>query len=360
MKIAIILGTRPEIIKFSPIIKYLIKTKHKFFVIHTGQHHSKNMTNIFFEELRIPQPNYNLKIGSGTHAEQVGRAMIEIEKILFMKKPEIVLVQGDTNSSLAGALTASKLNIPVGHVEAGLRSWDETMPEEKNRIVIDHISKFLFTPTKVSYENLIKESIDKGKIFVTGNTISDVVKENIQKAKSHKDILQRLNLTSKKYILVTLHRQENVDSKRNLANLCLALKMVNEKLGYTVLWPIHPRTAKKLMEYKINTSNGIIKINPVGFFEFLFLEMNAALIITDSGGVQEEACILNVPCITVRDNTERPETITVGSNVLAGSNPRKKLLILAQSALKSRKTWENPFGEGASKNIVDIIDNKVN
>ena len=354
MKIAIVLGTRPEIVKFSSVIKLLMARNRKFFVIHTGQHYSSNMTDIFFKELDLPNPDYNLNVGSGTGAEQVGKSIIKLEKIFADEKPDLVLVQGDTNSSLAGAITASKMNIKVGHIEAGLRSKDLVMPEEKNRIMIDHISQYLFVPTKDSYTNLVNENIEKSKIFITGNTIVDVIKENLKKAQKLGSI-SKFGLKHKDYILITLHRQENVDSKKKLENLCIALELINTELNYKLVWPIHPRTEKMLEQYKISTNQWIKKIPPQGFFDFLSLEANAALVVTDSGGVQEETCILGVPCITVRDNTERPETITAGSNILAGSRPGTKLVKLTKTSILNKKKWKHPFGQKASQKIIDAI-----
>ena len=355
MKIAIVLGTRPEIVKFSPVIKLLKARQRKFFVIHTGQHYSSNMTDVFFKELDLPNPKYNLDIGSGTGAEQIGKSLIKLEKIFANEKPDIVLVQGDTNSSLAGALTASKMNIKLGHIEAGLRSRDPVMPEEKNRIMIDHISQYLFAPTKESYANLVYENVEKNKIFITGNTIADVIQENLKKAKKFGSI-SKFDLKRKEYILITLHRQENVDSKKKLEDLCRAIELINIKLNYKLVWPIHPRTKKMLEQYKILTNKRIKTIPPQGFFDFLSLESNAALVITDSGGVQEEACILGVPCITVRDNTERPETINVGSNTLAGSKPGIKLVRLTKTGILNKKKWKHPFGKNVSQKIIKVID----
>jgi UDP-N-acetylglucosamine 2-epimerase (non-hydrolysing) len=226
MKIAIILGTRPEIIKMSPAIRECENQNLDYFILHTGQHYSYNLDKIFFDELELPAPKYNLDVGSGSHAEETGKMLIGIEKVLKEEKPNVVLVEGDTNTVLAGALAASKLHIKVGHVEAGLRSYDRTMPEEINRVLADHVSDYLFTPTEKAKENLSREGIDKSKIFVTGNTIVDAVYQNLEIAKRKVDILKKLNLNSKEYFLVTAHRQENVDVKERLKGILDGLKLV--------------------------------------------------------------------------------------------------------------------------------------
>jgi len=345
MKIAIILGTRPEIIKVSPIIKELEKRKLDYFVIHTNQHFSDNMDKIFFDELRLPQPKYNLNINSCSHSEMVGKMLIEMEKILLNEKPDVVFVQGDTNSVLAGALTSSKLGIKVGHIESGLRSFDREMPEEINRVITDHISDYLFAPTMEAKENLLKEGIDNEKIFVVGNTIVDVVYKNVKLCKKNNE----------KYFLITLHRPSNTDIKENLNKIIRGLKIVYRKYKIKMIFPIHPRTMKKIKEYKIKIPNFIETIEPVGYLKFLELQSNARLIFTDSGGIQEEACILGVPCITLRENTERPETIEVNSNFLSGIDSNK-MLFGCKKMLGCSKKWKNPFGDGKSaKRIINIL-----
>jgi UDP-N-acetylglucosamine 2-epimerase (non-hydrolysing) len=355
MKIAFVLGTRPEIIKLAPVIKECQKRKFNFFIIHTNQHYSENLDKIFFKELKLPLPKYNLNIGSGSHAYQVGAALIEIEKILIKEKPDLVLVQGDTNSTLAGALAAVKIGMKIAHIEAGLRSGDRQMPEEINRILVDHISDFLFTPTKEAQKNLIFEGINKDKIFVVGNTIVDSVIQNLSITKKRYKILNKLGLKPKQFFLLTLHRQENVDNKERLHNIFEALGDIYNKYNLPIIFPIHPRTDNRIKNFKIDIPEGIMKIEPVGFLDFLLLENNAKLIFTDSGGVQEEACILKVPCVTLRDTTERPETLKIKSNILADHN-KKKILKATEIMLKSPCKWVNPFGDGkASIKIIDII-----
>jgi len=355
MKIAIILGTRPEIIKMSPIVRECQKRRLQYFIIHTNQHYSFNLDRIFFKELNLPLPKYNLKVGSGTHGEQTGKMLIKIEEVLLKEKPDIVLVEGDTNTVLAGALAAVKIHIRVGHIEAGLRSYSEEMPEEINRVLVDHCSNLLFAPTKIAKDILIKEEIPKEKIFITGNTIVDAVSENLKIAQKKSKILKKLKINKNKYFLVTLHRQENVDNKERLKNILKGLESVSKNLNFPVIYPIHPRTFKMIKIFNLKIPQNIKIIEPIGFLDFLKLETNALLVLTDSGGVQEETCILKVPCVTLRDNTERPETLKVKSNILADSNPQK-IVKSVEKMLNSKREWKNPFGDGKSgRKILNII-----
>lgn len=367
MKIAIILGTRPEIIKMSPIIRECERRGLDYFIIHTGQHYSYNLDRIFFHQLQLPEPRYNLNVGSGSHAEETGKMLMKIESVLVKEKPDVVLVEGDTNTVLSGALAASKLYIScknnvtwckIGHVEAGLRSYDRRMPEEINRILTDHISDYLFAPTKHAENILLGEGLPREKIFVTGNTIVDAVKQNLKLAKKT-DVLEKLNVERKKYFLVTAHREENVDVEKRLRNILRGLELVHKEFGLSLIYPIHPRTEKRMREFKLKVSDGIRLIEPVGFLEFLRLEAEAKLVLTDSGGVEEETCILGVPCVTLRDSIDRPETLEVGSNFLAGVNPEKILDGVKEMVVK--RNWENPFGDGRSgKRIIDILEGQRN
>ncbi|HJH26813.1 MAG TPA: UDP-N-acetylglucosamine 2-epimerase (non-hydrolyzing) [Methanophagales archaeon] len=351
MKISIILGTRPEIIKMSPVIRELENQTLDYFILHTGQHYSYNLDKIFFEDLELPAAKYNLDVGSGSHAEETGKMLIGIEKVLKEEKPDVVLVEGDTNTVLAGALAATKLHIKVGHVEAGLRSYDRTMPEEINRVLADHVSDYLFAPTEKAKGNLLKEGIEEDKIFATGNTIVDAVYQNLEIAKRKVDILKKLNLNPEEYFLVTAHRQENVDVKERLKGILDGLKLVYNDFNLPIIYPIHPRTKKRIKKFGLEVPEGIRLIEPLGFLEFLQLEANAKLVLTDSGGVQEETCILKVPCATLRDSTERPETLEVGSNVLAGIN-QNKILEGVKIMLDRKRNWINPFGDGKAGNII--------
>jgi UDP-N-acetylglucosamine 2-epimerase (non-hydrolysing) len=354
MKIAIILGTRPEITKMAPLIKLYQQNRAGFFLLHTGQHYSYQMDRVFFEELKLPQPKYNLDVGSGSHAEQTGKILMGIEKILLQEKPDIVLVEGDTNSVLAGALAAAKLGIKVGHVEAGLRSYDRTMPEELNRLLTDHLADFLFAPTPKARDILLGEGIDEKKVFVTGNTIVDTVRQNLELAKSGKDVLNDLKLKPKQYFLVTLHRQENVDNAARFGSILQGLGRIAQKYKLPVVYPIHPRSRKMMDRFKLKPEN-LTLIEPLGFLEFLRLQSDARLLLTDSGGLQEEACILGVPCVTLRDNTERPETLEVGSNMLAGADA-ERILECAKIMLDKKDKRDNPFGDGkAAARIAKII-----
>lgn len=358
MKIAVILGTRPEIIKMAPVIKELARKRADYFVLHTGQHYSYEMDGLFFEQLELPSPAYNLEIGSGTHAGTTGRMLIEVEKVLLDEKPAVVLVEGDTNSILAGALAAVKLGIKVGHVEAGLRSWDRSMPEEINRVITDHISDYLFAPTSQAAALLAGEGIPEENTFVTGNTIVDAIHQNIELAGKKIDVLKDLNLRAKEYLLLTLHRQENVDNHERFASILDGIEQVSATLGIPVFYPVHPRSRKMMAEFGLNPENILIS-DPIDFLGFLQLESNARLIFTDSGGVQEEACILGVPCVTVRDNTERPETVKVGANVIAGTRA-ENIMEAAHMMLGRENNWESPFGDGrAAMRIIEILEGKL-
>lgn len=359
MKISVILGTRPEIIKMSPVIRECVNQDLDYFILHTGQHYSYNMDRIFFEQLQLPDAKYNLDAGSGTHAEQTGRILAGVEKILEKESPDVVLVEGDTNTVLAGALAASKLHIKVGHVEAGLRSYDRRMPEEINRILTDHCSDYLFAPTEKSLQTLLNENIPQEKIFVTGNTIVDAVHHNLGIADKEINVFNDLEIEPKNYLLATVHRQENVDNKPRLKNILAGLEKVSEESNLPVIYPVHPRARKMMDEFSLHT-DGIRLIEPLDFLKFLQLESQAKLVLTDSGGVQEETCIMGVPCVTLRDSTERPETLEAGSNILSGNDP-ERILESTRLMLARENGWINPFGEGTSgKKIVDILRNKEN
>ena len=355
MKISVILGTRPEIIKMSPIIRYLKDISLDFFILHTGQHYSYEMERIFFQELELPDADYNLEVGSGTHGQQTGKMLSGIEDVLLQEKPDVVLVQGDTNTVLAGALAAAKLGIKVGHVEAGLRSFDRSMPEEINRVVADHLSDYLFAPTVTAQQNLLQEGISSDNIFVCGNTVVDALFQNIGISESKLSVLDDLGLQKEGYFLVTAHRQENVDNEGRLNDIVNGLLDLHRQYDIPIIFSAHPRTINRLAEFDITLPEGIRIIEPPGYLEFLQLEKNAKLVLTDSGGVQEETCILRVPCVTLRNNTERPETIEVGSNILVGTNP-SKILNGVSMMLKQSRNWVNPFGDGkAAEKIVSAL-----
>ncbi|MCW3985548.1 MAG: UDP-N-acetylglucosamine 2-epimerase (non-hydrolyzing) [Candidatus Bathyarchaeota archaeon] len=358
MKISIVLGTRPEIIKFSPIIRECERLGLDYFVLHTGQHYSYNMDRVFFEQLELPEAEYNLDVGSGTHGEQTGRMLIGIERVLRREEPDCVLVEGDTNTVLAGALAASKLGVKVGHVEAGLRSYDREMPEEVNRVLADHCSDLLFVPTEKSRQILLGEGISEDKIFVTGNTVVDAVYQNLEISKRKDGIHNHFGVDDEGYFLVTVHRQENVDNEKRFRGILKGLELVQEEFGFKVVYPIHPRAKKQLRVFDVEV-NGVTFVEPLDYLEFLHLESNAKLVLTDSGGVQEEACILGVPCVTLRYNTERPETLEVGANVLAGTDPYE-IVDKTKLMLSGNNNWENPFGDGdAAERIVKVLKEKI-
>jgi UDP-N-acetylglucosamine 2-epimerase (non-hydrolysing) len=281
--------------------------------------------------------------------------LTQLEDILIEEKPNVIFVQGDTNTVMAGALAASKLGVKIAHIEAGLRSYDRTMPEEINRIVTDHISDYLFPPTPKAAKILLEEGIDRSKIFEVGNTIVDAVYQNLDIAKDKINVLKNLKLEKGKYFLLTMHRPSNVDSKENLESIIKALAEIAKEYQLPIIFPIHPRTKKQLDLFKMALPKGVREINPVGFLEMLQLERNAKLVLTDSGGIQEEACILKVPSVTLRENTERPETVEVGASMLAGHD-QEKIIEYSNIMITRKPVWENPFGNGdTGKNILDIL-----
>ena len=356
MKIGIIVGTRPEIIKMAPVIRECEERKIPYFIIHSNQHYSKEMDSIFFDELHLPAPHYNLGVGSGLHSNQTGNILIKMEPILLEEKPDVVLVQGDTNTVLAGALTASKLNIKVGHIEAGLRSYDRTMPEETNRIMTDHISEYLFA-VGPNQENILKsEGIDHSKIHTVGNTVSDSLFQNLEISAEKSTILSDLKLSAGEYFLVTAHRAANVDILSNLKELLHLFDEMHANYTGTFVWPIHPRTQAKLKEFEIELPSYLQLITPVGYLDFIQLQKHAKLILTDSGGIQEEACLLGVPSLTLRENTERPEAVEVGASELVGRDAVKAVRAAKQWLSRDNYSWDNPFGDGhVARAIIDII-----
>ncbi|MEM3370831.1 MAG: UDP-N-acetylglucosamine 2-epimerase (non-hydrolyzing) [Candidatus Woesearchaeota archaeon] len=353
MKVCIVLGTRPEIIKMAPVIRECIRRGIDYFVVHSGQHYSYNMDRLFFEQLELPDANYNLEVGSLPGYAQTAKIMEKVGPIFESERPDVVLVQGDTNTVAAGAIAARKLNIKVGHVEAGLRNYDERMPEELNRVLADHCSTYLFAPNILEKKLLRREGIPRERIFVTGNTIVDSVLQNVELA--DESILKDLGLEPGAYLLVTMHRQESVEFRDILKGMLEGVDAVQKHIGLPVVFPIHPRTKRKIEEFQLKIPEGVKVIEPVGFLDFLALEKNARLILTDSGGVQEEACILRVPCVTMRTSTERPETVEAGANMIGGTNP-EGILNAALEMLARNRNWKNPLGDGnAAKKIISII-----
>lgn len=350
MKVLSIIGARPQFIKCAPLSR-AIRKEHTEILVHTGQHYDSEMSDIFFKELNMPEPDYNLGVGSSSHGEQTGKMLIEIEKILIHEVPNIVFVYGDTNSTIAGALAASKLNIKVAHVEAGLRSFDRTMPEEINRILTDHISTLLFCPTETAVLNLNKEGITTG-VYNSGDLMIDALKYNLKIAEKKSAVLEYLGLKSNEYIVSTVHRAQNTDSFENLSSIVNALCSSD----ILIVFPVHPRTKKYLMRYGLwnKLCEKVKVIPPLGYLEMLKLMAHAKKILTDSGGVQKEAYILEVPCITMRENTEWIETVENGCNVLVGAdyeNIRNAIL-----NFEGDKVRENIFGQGdTAKRICEIL-----
>jgi len=351
VKIASIIGTRPNFIK-AALVSSEVRKEFKEVLIHTGQHYDYEMDKIFFDELNIPTPDYHLGVGSGSHSYQTGEMLKRIEEVLIKEEPDIVLVYGDTNSTLAGALAAVKLHIKVGHVEAGLRSFDRRMPEEINRILTDHCSDLLFCPTKTAVENLKREGITRG-VYLTGDVMVDTLKENINIAEKKSKVLKKLDLQRKSYYLATVHRAENTDNFNRLKNIVDAFCKIEN-----LVFPCHPRTERSLKKFglwdMLQSTVNIIK--PVGYLDMLVLEKNAYKILTDSGGVQKEAYILKVPCVTLRENTEWVETVEDGWNVLIGAD--REMIIKMIKEFNPNGEQRNVFGVGkASKNIAEIIKN---
>ncbi len=337
-----------------PIVRECEKRKLDFLIIHTGQHYSENLSEIFLEQLRYPEVAYNLNVGSGSHGEETGKGIILIEKVLRKEEPDIVLVEGDTNSVLAGAIAAVKLRIKIGHVEAGLRSFDRRMPEEINRILADHVSDFLFAPTRVSEANLIHERLDRSRISITGNTIVDAINAYLRKNKRSKSTDNIPRIPSGDYFLVTIHRQENVDDGPRFIRILHGLEVLGRRLEVPIIYPMHPRARKRMKKLGLTTQH-ITVLKPLNYFKFIELQRRAKLVLTDSGGVQEESCILRVPCVTLRNSTERPETLKIGSNILAEASP-EDMLAKARTMLKRKRSWQNPFGDGrTARRIVNAI-----
>ena len=370
MKPAIVLGTRPEIIKMAPVIRVLEERGEEYLIIHTGQHYNFTLDRVFFDEFKLRAPDENLNVGSGTHGETTGKMLIGLEKAYVEKKPDVVLVNGDTNTTMAGALAAVKLHILCGHVEAGIRNYDRRMPEEYNRIVSDHVSDYLFATSKLTERNLIEEGVSRGKgylyfgsferpqISLTGNTIVDVVHE-ITKAIPSPSKVEELGLERDRYIYVTAHREENVDIPQRLASIIRGLAMVSDELGLPMIFPVHPRTRSKLEKFGLTAAVSKIKtlrlIEPMGYVDHLALVSGAALVMTDSGGIQEETCTLKVPAVVMREVTDRPEGVEVGATMLTSLEPQK-ILEVSKSMMSKRRDWPNPYGDGhASRRIVDIL-----
>lgn len=346
-EVAFVLGTRPEIIKLSPVIRGCERHGVDHVVIHTGQHYSDSLDEVFFEQLELAEPDINLGVGSGTHGEQTAEMLRGVERVLADVDPDVVVVQGDTNSALAGALAASKMEPEIAHVEAGLRSFDRSMPEETNRVIIDHVADHLFAPTEKSREYLVREGVSKLKITVTGNTVVDALERIRDVARRQSTVLDDLELAAGRYLLMTAHRQENVDDSDRFRSLLDGAARAGREHGLEVVYPIHPRARGRLEEFEIDVPDPIRTVEPLDYLDFVRLLSTSAAVLTDSGGVQEEACVLGIPCITMRDNTERPETTDVGANRLSSSDP-DRIARAVTEMLDTDGTWENPYGDGTA------------
>lgn len=358
MKICTIVGARPQFIKAATVSRVIAaRAGVNEVIVHTGQHYDANMSEQFFEELNIPKPGYNLNIGSGTHGQQTGQMLAAIEDMLFHEKPDWVLIYGDTNSTLAGALAAAKLHIPVAHVEAGLRSFNRRMPEEINRITADHLSAILFPPTTNGYQQLIKEGIDASQLFNVGDVMYDATLYYNEYNASRTTIVDTLNVSNTPYCLATIHRAENTDDVSRLQNICKAFIELSKELR--VILPVHPRTRAALQKMQLlkTLEEHITLLNPIGYLDMLALEQKAALIITDSGGVQKEAYFNQVPCITLRDETEWVELVDAGWNRLCSPEQAFSLLpLIAAAKNTSALPSEKLYGDGnAATRIIDTL-----
>ena len=359
MKILSVVGARPQFIKAAAVSRCIRQMSEKSgqegvqeVLAHTGQHYDDNMSRVFFEELEIREADYNLGVGSASHGAQTGRMLERIEDVLQKEQPDVVVVYGDTNSTLAGALAAVKLHIRVGHVEAGLRSFNRLMPEEINRVVADHVSDLLFCPTETAVQNLAREGICKG-VHQVGDVMYDCALYYGKKAESRRDLLARLKLSPQRYALATIHRAENTDDTERLLSIFRGLNRVAER-GLPVVIPLHPRTRERISTLALERKEGVRLLTPVSYLDMIVLEKNAKVIITDSGGVQKEAYFYRAPCVTLRDETEWTETVESGWNVLAGTQAER----IAEAAMKAPRPsgWENHYGDGdAAGRILDIL-----
>ncbi len=356
MRILHVVGARPNFMKAAPVVHALADFDGvRQTLVHTGQHYDKNMSELFFEQLGLPKPDVNLGVGSGSHAAQTGQVMIRLEPVVLDREPDLVLVYGDVNSTVAAALVCSKLGIQVGHVEAGLRSFDRTMPEETNRLLTDQVADLLFTPSEDGNENLECEGVSSEKVHFVGNAMIDTLKRLLPVAKKRSP-LKELGIESKSYGLVTLHRPTNVDDPSSLRSVLEVLDDISRQI--TLIFPVHPRTRQNILQLDLSCRNSDLRlVEPLGYLDFLSLQHGADFLITDSGGIQEETTFLNVPCLTVRENTERPVTVTLGTNVLVGQDMdrlRSEVARITDGRAKSGTIpplWDGRTGE----RIADLI-----
>jgi len=357
MKTMTIVGTRPELIRLSLVFRALDAAGIQNVLVHTGQNYDPRLSDIFFEELDLPAPDLYMGIRTERVGEQIGQIIARSETAMLEHEPDALLILGDTNSGLS-AIAATRLGIPIFHMEAGNRCFDWSVPEEKNRRLIDHISDWLLPYTQRSREHLVDEGIDRAKIFVSGNPITDVL-EHFRPRWEASRVLDRLGLDSSGYLLVTAHRQETVDVPRRLAALCSGLNGLATKFAHPILWSVHPRTAAKLDAAGIDLHPAIRLEEPFGFMDFVALEASAACVVTDSGTVQEECSLLHVPAVTCRDTTERPETIECGSNLLCGVEDPHRMLACALAVIDRERDWISPYAEdrGVASRIANYLWN---
>lgn len=352
--VTIVVGTRPEFIKMAPVVRSIQSSDElELRLIHTGQHYDDSLSKMFFETLALPAPNRYLDVGSGTHSEQTGKAMMAIEHDINEQSPVVVLAEGDTNAVLSAALAVSKLDTLFGHVEAGIRSYDRTMPEEINRVVADHVSDLLFAPTSVAKKNLAAEGIIDG-VHITGNPVVDACQTHSEIAAQQSDILDHLAIEPGKYVAATIHRPRNTDDSDRLRHIVTAL----DAMPFPVILPAHPRTSEALERIGFEPTESLQLLEPLGYLDFLRLLMEARVVVTDSGGIQEEASILEVPCLTVRPNTERPETIEAGVNELVSPDAlANRLPRVYETEADQMVGAPHLYGEGiAGEQIVEIIE----
>ncbi|MEM1528559.1 MAG: UDP-N-acetylglucosamine 2-epimerase (non-hydrolyzing) [Sulfolobales archaeon] len=360
----IVAGTRPEVIKLAPVVKRLQQLGIDYIFVWSGQHYDYQLSRVFFREFELAEPTIDLMVGSGSHAEQTAKLMLGLERVIKKYTPSVVVAEGDTNTVLACALVAAKLLTPFAHVEAGLRSWNMLMPEEVNRRLADAIARLHFAPTKLAALNLLFEGISSQTVYVTGNTIVDSLQEFMSKVVSLSDsVLSRYGLERYHYVLVTLHRAENTDNPERLESILKALNELSRY--YPVVFPVHPRTKNAVSRFGLSEQLSRVKLTePLGYFEFLSLLSNCRVVLTDSGGVQEEAFTLKIPTVTLRYNTERPETTLYGINVLAGADKDKIVKLALTQAERAeevrRLSFENPLGDGqAGRRIAQILKEAV-
>ncbi len=374
MKLVLVSGARPNYMKIAPIVWEIRKQNRQasrgiqFVLVHTGQHYDRQLFEVFFQELDLPDPDYNLAVGAGSHAVQTGEVMLRFEPVLEKERPDLVVVVGDVNSTLACALTAVKMGIPVGHVEAGLRSFDRSMPEELNRLVTDQVSDYLFTTEPIGRENLLREGIAEEKIFFVGNVMVDTLMRHRDYARSL-NVKEKLGLSYRSFGLLTLHRPSNVDDPNKLAEILLAVDKLAREIP--IIFPCHPRTRKQMgktgcahvmgenAQDKESPNGRLLVVDPLGYLDFLSLMSDARLVLTDSGGIQEETTVLGVPCLTLRQNTERPITITQGTNVLVGNSPDRifsSACEMMQHGITERRLPDLWDGEAAQRIVATLYE----